>query len=41
MSPMGKLLPRKNTLEELVERKYRSKDWGPRLRMLKAQAEKT
>lgn len=40
MSPMGKF-PRKNPFEELVDRKYRTKNWGLRLweSMLRAQEE--
>lgn len=33
MSPMGKLFPRKNPFEELVDRKHRAKNWGLRLRI--------
>lgn len=41
MSPMGKLFPRNNPFEELVDRKQRPKNWGLRLRMLKVPGEKT
>lgn len=42
MSPMGKF-PRKNPFEELVDRKYRTKNWGLRLweSMLRTKGEKT
>lgn len=33
MSPMGKLVPRNNPFEDLVDRKYRTKSWDLRLRM--------
>ena len=33
MSPMGKLFPRKNSFEELVNRKHRAKNGGLRLRI--------